>query len=123
LIDPLDVVAGMNAIEHRRTWAEVKTDVIANYASWSTWNGPVAAIRLSLEPSEGRLLRIDADDVKSGEGEGAFFSHLPPPPHARLDPATLRRPQGPRSGLAAIMGQWPGDETDDEIAAALEKVS
>ena len=34
-----------------------------------------------------------------------------------------RQPQGPDSGLNAILGQWPGDETDDEIAAELENLS
>ena len=29
--------------------------------------------------------------------------------------------QGPRSGVAAIIGKWPGGETDDEIAEALRK--
>jgi hypothetical protein len=27
------------------------------------------------------------------------------------------------TGLAAIMGRWPGDETDEEIAKALEELS
>ena len=35
----------------------------------------------------------------------------------------FRRSQGPDSGLNAILGQWPGDETDDEIAAELEHLS
>ena len=35
----------------------------------------------------------------------------------------FRQPQGPDSGLNAILGQWPGDETDDEIAAELENLS
>lgn len=34
-----------------------------------------------------------------------------------------RQPQRPDSGLNAILGQWPGDETDDEIAAELENLS
>lgn len=34
-----------------------------------------------------------------------------------------RQPQDPDSGLNAILGQWPGDETDDEIAAELEHLS
>ena len=34
-----------------------------------------------------------------------------------------RQPQGPNSGLNAILDQWPGDETDDEIAAELENLS
>jgi hypothetical protein len=31
--------------------------------------------------------------------------------------------QGPRSGMAAIMGRWPGDETEKEIHEALECIS
>ena len=34
-----------------------------------------------------------------------------------------RQPQGPDSGLNAVLGKWPGDETDDEIAAELESLS
>jgi hypothetical protein len=34
-----------------------------------------------------------------------------------------RRPQGPRSGINAIFGAWPGDETDDEVFAMLEEMS
>jgi hypothetical protein len=30
-----------------------------------------------------------------------------------------RVPQTPTTGLGAIMGKWPGDETDEEIHAAL----
>jgi hypothetical protein len=40
-----------------------------------------------------------------------------------LDPRELRKPQGPRSGLAAIVGQWPGDETDEQVRAALAELS
>ena len=32
----------------------------------------------------------------------------------------FRKPQDSRSGMSAIMGKWPGDETDDEIKAGLE---
>ena len=42
---------------------------------------------------------------------------------AELDPATFWQPQGPHSGVNAIIGRWPGDETDEQIAAALEELS
>ena len=29
----------------------------------------------------------------------------------------------PKRGMAAIMGKWPGDETEEEIAEALEELS
>ena len=30
---------------------------------------------------------------------------------------------GESNGLADIVGKWPGDETDEEVAAALEEMS
>jgi hypothetical protein len=36
---------------------------------------------------------------------------------------SLRQPQGPRSGINAIIGRWPGDESDEEAARALEELS
>lgn len=34
-----------------------------------------------------------------------------------------RLPEDKPRGIAAIMGQWPGDETDDEVAKALKEQS
>jgi hypothetical protein len=48
---------------------------------------------------------------------------MPQPGSSKLDVGKLRRPQGPRSGMAAIMGRWPGEESDDDVIAALEKLS
>ncbi|MBI3099532.1 MAG: hypothetical protein HYY93_15095 [Planctomycetes bacterium] len=42
---------------------------------------------------------------------------------AALDPRTLMQPQGPKTGLNAIFGRWPGTESDEEVAAALEDMS
>jgi len=41
----------------------------------------------------------------------------------KFDRSVLHQPQGPDSGLNAVMGKWPGDETDEEILALLEKLS
>ena len=35
----------------------------------------------------------------------------------------LLQTQGPDSGIQAIRGQWPGEETDDEVFAALDYLS
>jgi hypothetical protein len=40
-----------------------------------------------------------------------------------FDPAILHQPQGPDSGINAIIGKWPGDESDEEILALLEELS
>jgi hypothetical protein len=31
--------------------------------------------------------------------------------------------QGPQTGINAIIGQWPGEETDEEISELLEELS
>ena len=41
----------------------------------------------------------------------------------RLDLAALHVPQGSDSGINAIMGKWPGDESEEEILALLEELS
>jgi hypothetical protein len=71
----------------------------------------------------GQLLLIDADDIGSAVGESAIWSKAPEPAAGRMDVQALRRRQGPRSGLAAIVGRWPGDETEEEVEAALGALS
>lgn len=87
------------------------------------WRDRVLVLGTAIYRASGRLLRIDAEDVRSGSREPAIFSRLPTPPHERIEVARLHREQGPRSGLAAIMGRWPGDETDEDIDAALKQLS
>lgn len=41
----------------------------------------------------------------------------------KLDLEALRVPQGPDSGINAIIGKWPGDESDEQILALLEELS
>jgi hypothetical protein len=36
-----------------------------------------------------------------------------------LDPAMFRVPQTPATGLGAILGKWPGDETDRDVHLAM----
>jgi hypothetical protein len=72
----------------------------------------------------GTLLRVDADQVEAGsEPDLALWSESPRPLFAAMDLHEARRPQGPRSGINALIGAWPGEETDDEIFALLEEMS
>jgi hypothetical protein len=41
----------------------------------------------------------------------------------RLDRKALHRPQGPNSGINAIIGRIPADDDDEEIIALLQKLS
>lgn len=40
---------------------------------------------------------------------------------ATVGEAKLQQPQDSRSGIAAVIGKWPGDETDEEIRDALDE--
>jgi hypothetical protein len=51
----------------------------------------------------------------------AIFSKIPRPMDRRLDPRDLFRFQGSHSGINAIFGQWPGEESADDLIAALEQ--
>lgn len=41
----------------------------------------------------------------------------------KLDLESLHQPQGPDTGINAIIGKWPGDESEEEILTLLEKLS
>ena len=40
-----------------------------------------------------------------------------------LDIKALHVPQGPRSGINAVIGKWPGNESEEEVLAMLEELS
>ena len=72
----------------------------------------------------GTPLRIDAERLtEASAADLAVFSAPPMPLGGELEIKALARTQGPRSGVAAIFGQWPGDETDEEFEAAVREIS
>ncbi len=71
----------------------------------------------------GGLLRVDAESIELGEGTGEFFSRIPKPTPGESAPSRFRRPQTATTGMNAIFGRWPGDETEEELVAALEELS
>lgn len=74
--------------------------------------------------ASGRLLRIDADEIKPAtEGESTLWSRIPPARTRRFDLRKVLQEQSQKKGVTAIMGQWPGDETDEEIEQALRDIS
>jgi hypothetical protein len=45
---------------------------------------------------------------------------VPRPALPSFDLQSLHVPQAPNSGVNAIWGQWPGEETDEEFTAAMK---
>ena len=70
----------------------------------------------ALRPGEG------APNTKWVNGEPVYI-----PPDAAPEWLTKIEPENPptdgTNGMHRLVGQWPGDETDEEIEAALERLS
>jgi hypothetical protein len=70
----------------------------------------------------GHLLRVDAENVFPGDDESSFWSTIPLPRIEGIDMARIRTYQGKKSGVAAILGRWPGDETEEELLSMLKEL-
>jgi hypothetical protein len=71
----------------------------------------------------GAILRLEADAFDEADERATLWAKVPKPLFTTTGGVAKLVPQGPRSGIAAIIGKWPGDEDDDEIAKALEDIS
>ncbi len=86
------------------------------------WRTRVLVLGTAVFRASGNLLRVEAESIEDGKNAASIFSSIPVPSGNRLNPSRLREPQGSRSGMAAIMGRWPGNETEEEIEYALERI-
>jgi hypothetical protein len=64
----------------------------------------------------------DIQQCARNEDESLCFE-VPRPLFAPLDLREVMRPQGPTTGINAVIGAWPGNETDEEIFRMLEEMS
>lgn len=71
----------------------------------------------------GNLLRLEAHRIDLAQGDVGLWSQIPQPLFSAIDLRSLHEVQGPRSGLNAIIGHWPGNETDEEIEVMLRAIS
>ena len=88
------------------------------------WGKEVFVSGTAYFTATGLIQRIDADVIRAAtQEELTLFDVAPTPIGAPLEVQHMSRSQGPRSGLSAIFGKWPGDETDDQILAELDHLS
>jgi hypothetical protein len=72
----------------------------------------------------GSVLRIEAEQIQGASPQQvSLWSNPPKPLLAPLDIRSLRQSQDGGAGLNAVYGKWPGDETEEELAAALQELS
>lgn len=88
------------------------------------WGKSALVVGMAHFGSSGRVVRIEAESVHAATDKDLQLWAFPPQPR-QTDSSlpSLRVPQGPRSGVNAILGQWPGDEDDDRIMELLEQMS
>jgi hypothetical protein len=73
--------------------------------------------------ASGRLLRLEAESVRDAAPSDRFFARVPKPNAQRYDPRRALKEQSHKRGVAAIIGKWPGDESDEQIDEWLEEMS
>jgi hypothetical protein len=71
----------------------------------------------------GRLLRVDVEEVTLPSGQEDFFSTIPKPIWKHFELRDVVRQQQHKMGIAAVIGKWPGEESDEEIEQALKELS
>jgi hypothetical protein len=69
----------------------------------------------------GRLLRIDAEKLELGTTADEFFGKIPMGVRADSDRRPKRTAQS-HGGIESIFGKWPGNETDEQVSAALARL-
>lgn len=88
------------------------------------WGKPVVVAGVAVFRPSASLLRVEARAVSPAtEADLAIWGSSPRPLGNQADLKVLHVPQGPRAGLHALLGKWPGDEDDEAIRRALEAVS
>lgn len=76
----------------------------------------------TFQPS-GKMTVIVATAIHKAAEQDAVWEHVPHSTPRTLDELRPRNPLPPgASGFGRIFGQWPGDETDEEITAALKEM-
>lgn len=84
---------------------------------------PVVVSGTAFFSRSGSLLEIEADHVQPAQGDVSFWSRAPHQVLGGFDRHALRDTRESRSGLSIVVGQWPGDESEEEILAILEEMS
>lgn len=90
----------------------------------SLWGTKVVVAGVAHFTSEGKVLRLEARSIREAvERDLLKWDVIPEPLEVVPTTSDIRVGQGPRTGLNAIIGRWPGDEPNETIDEALENLS
>jgi hypothetical protein len=83
------------------------------------WGQPAVVTGMAIFKPSGAVLRVDAEDIAAPTAaDRIMFSAMPQPLFKPLE----KGPGFGRFGILALRGHWPGDESDDEVEAALREI-
>jgi hypothetical protein len=84
--------------------------------------GEVVANGTVIFRPSGSVLRLDAETLDPAKASDSFFSKLPRPDDRTVPHSELLRPQTATSGMTAVFGKWPGDESEEETLQTLAEI-
>jgi hypothetical protein len=87
------------------------------------WNQQVLVTGQAEFKPSGFVRHIQAERIEPATERHQIWSEQPRASQTEFDTREFRRSQEHKEGLAALVGQWPGDETDEQIDAELRKLS
>jgi hypothetical protein len=74
--------------------------------------------------ANGLLHHVEADVITSASGSDLeVWSQPPEPLFCEVPLSRSWQAQTPTTGINAVIGRWPGDESDEEIFRFLEEIS
>ena len=68
------------------------------------------------------MLRIDAETLDAATSGDRLFSKVPAPPGLTLRKTHFLQPPTIATGMKAVFGKWPGNESDEEVLRTLAEV-
>ncbi len=84
----------------------------------------VTVTGLAVFRPSGKPLRIEAERLDAAsERDTKLWSALPRPLLGPMDGRSLKDEQRSKGGLGQFLGRWPGEESDAEVAVALQAIS
>lgn len=99
-------------------------DAVDEAEPQAVWGKVAVVVGKAVFRPSGRALRIDAEKIGlAGRRDSEMYGRLPQPILRPLDPRSLRESQGAKSGINALWGKWPGDESESDVQEALRRLS
>jgi hypothetical protein len=82
------------------------------------WREKVLLEGLAVYKPSGGLLRIEADAVRPASKADELFQRIPAPLGGKGGRLDFRQEQSAQTGANALLGRWPGEETEEQLLLA-----